>query len=159
MTIKLPAGETPSKGFYILLKIYKNPVRWKPEIEEWIADAYFKKTIESPYYDKIEQIRLKPLFNRLSTQWSNMDYNNCSEKLLNKVIQIKKIDVIDVVDYKTYSIEWIVVEEFEKNELIRMFPSYYPLPVAVDPLLSKFGKTISLDQISGNFGDEFDDCE
>ena len=80
MTTKKPAGITPSQGCYLLLKIYKNPPVWKPEIEELIADVYYKKNIDSPFSKQLEQIRLKPLFNKI--ELTNFHYTPEFLKLL-----------------------------------------------------------------------------
>ena len=153
---KIPAGVTPKEGCYILLKIYKNPALWKPEIEEFIADAYYKKAIDSQFNPVLEQIRLKPLFNKFSTHWSSLDYEDCAEKLLNTVVQITKVEKVEVegLNYTTYSMEWSPVEKFEQEEMHKLFPSYYHITVPINPIISNYGAPINLNQITGSIDDD-----
>ena len=124
---RLDFGEqVPHKGFYLILKIYKNPPIWKPEITEWFADVLWKETFDEQFVKVTEQIRLKPLFNQYSTEYTILNYNNCSEKLKDALIEIEEVRLIDIVDpkgvelYKTYAIEWKVREIFEEEDFLAL---------------------------------------
>lgn len=137
----IPKGKTPNEvGCYLLLRIYRNPPIWKPEIEEWIADACYKERIDAPFYPGCREIRLKPLFNRFSTSYKLVDYDNCSKKLLHTVVQINEIKSVFIDGYTTFAIDWKPVQEYELNELVTMFPYYYKKHPPVYPRANIYDK-------------------
>ncbi len=136
------AGKTPKVGYYFILRIYKYPPMWNPQIEEWIADAYYKETWDSPFSNNFVQIRLKPLFNRYSTKCYNYNYDNCSEMLLNSVIIILNVEKFVDIDHGYYTsviIYWRPFKEYEEGELLKMFPTYYKMRALYKPKPIDYG--------------------
>ena len=144
-------------GFYLIVKIYKAHPDWKPEIEEWMADAYFKKTIDAKYEWNTRKIRLKPLFNEFSVKYELANYDNCSTLLLYlgvNIIEIKLLDVKDVFGnpYSTYSVNWKEFDSYEEKELHSILPESYDIyEVKKDNAMEKYLKSSqnsNLDELS-----------
>ena len=133
MPKRFPLAETKlEEGFYLIVKIYKGHPEWKPEIEEWIAEAYFKKTNDEKYKWNSRKIRLKPLFNEFSTKFELGNYDNCSTQLLFlgvKITEIRKIELKDFHGnpYRSYAIDWEEFGSYEEKQLHSILPESYDI--------------------------------
>ena len=119
-------------GFYLIVKIYKGHPEWKPEIEEWIAEAYFKERADTRYYWSSRKIRLKPLFNEFSTKFEFGNYDNCSTQLLYLGVKINEIRVIELKNvhgnpYRSYAIDWEEFGSYEEKQLHSILPESYDI--------------------------------
>ena len=128
-----PLTETKlEEGFYLIVKIYKGHPEWKPEIEEWIADAYFKERADARYHSNTFKIRLKPLFNEFSTKFEFGNYDNCSTQLLYlgvKITEIRKLELKDFHGnpYRSYAIDWEEFGSYEEKQLHSILPESYDI--------------------------------
>ena len=112
----------PKVGFYLLIKIYKNPTNTDPNVSEWIADAYYKLNMDDQFYKNVEHIRLKPLFNDDSSQLGTLYYENCATEMFYSVLEIIKVSLIEERNkmgkpFKHYAIEWNTPQKYEEEDV------------------------------------------
>jgi len=102
----------PRKGYYYIINIYEAEYDIKGETrKEAIAQVLYRDKDSGDYWNKVYQIRLKPLFNFVSERLLNRDYNpyNLEDKTI--CIESFRLDT----EKNSYKVVWYELGDLEKH--------------------------------------------